>query len=115
MFNIKKRIQNRLLRSLFNTVTAEDILSIKSGVLYVGDKLVPEADAKGLIAEARMIQATELWKILVTRDLKWLANRKMYYDSQSTDDMIAGKMMLYTLGLLEKRVIEVENVKLDYK
>lgn len=114
MKRIKRKILNYLLRKLFNTVTENEVLGYHKGKLYFNGKMLVESDAKQLIVEAKAIQEMLLWEYL-TKNMKWLSNKKMYYDSSCDNDMLAGKMMLYAIDLIEKKVKNLPKTKLDYK
>lgn len=96
---IKKKILNKLLKHLFNAVTEEDILifdtSSRKG--KIGNEILSNDDIEQLRADVKNIEDTRLWK-LKQKQLKYLANKMMYFDSSSDMDMLFGKAMLYNLN-----------------
>jgi len=93
----------RMTKRLFNNVTAQDILvwNSQNRTFQVGDKLLPANTSRSMVEQAKAIKAFDLWELLV-KDMQFQANLRMYNQSQSYDDMIAGKWMLYTLHEMEK-------------
>jgi hypothetical protein len=112
MFNrwVKRKILNYLLKNLFNTVTEDDILRLRNGKLYRGNIIVSEAFKNDLINSAILIRDLDAWKE-VLKDLKFLANERMYNKSVSVDDMIFGKAMLYSIDLIERKIKNLSQLK----
>lgn len=89
---------------LFNTVGAEDIVSQGAdGTWFVQGKAITDGEKKMLIAEAQHFLNTRLWKVLKA-DVQYQANRKMFILSKDVDDLIAGKLCLYLLDVLQTRL-----------
>lgn len=102
---LKIKILNILLSKLFNAVNESDVLDYnhKKKTMVIGGRPVTVKHLEGLKSDARTILELELWKQL-TKDMKYIANKKMYISSTSANDMIFGKAVLYTLEVMDKKM-----------
>jgi len=91
----KDEVLQELVKDLYCTIGADDILNT-DGEWTVGGKAMQEAEIKQLQAEATLFLGTRLWKYM-QKDIKYRANKKMYEESKTAIDLIAGKLWLYTL------------------
>lgn len=84
----------KCVAELFNTVTADDILrqNTDGSWQFDGRTLTPP-EVKALQGEAQSILQTRMWKVL-ERDMQYLANKTMYFNSKTEYDLIAGKLLL---------------------
>lgn len=110
MSNLKRKLQNWLLSKLFCVFTAEDFLQVKhtnremtAGVVYFGKKPLEPRHAKELTIQAKTILQFEVFQ-KIESSMKWLASDMLYNKSKTAEDMIAGKMVLYTLDILRKKL-----------
>lgn len=88
---------------LFNGVTERDIIRvIHNKVIYKGNILSDE-QKHGIIEGAKTLQSLDVWKILCD-EMRFAANKKIYHDSKDTTDIIAGKMVLWTVEVMEKKI-----------
>lgn len=110
MNKIKLKLFNYLMKNLFNTVTEDQILKIYNNKVTIGNVELSEKDVRGLKSEAITIQSLPLWQYL-TGSMKYIANKRMYNDSKSIEDLIAGKMILFTLEVMEKKIDNIKNIK----
>lgn len=102
--NERKEILTLAVKELYNTIGPDDILRQNDkGEWLAEDKIISEAEKKLLISEANQFLSTRLWKILQA-DIKYQANKKMYLESQSDDDITFGKMWSYTLDVVKTRL-----------
>lgn len=98
---MKRKLQNWLLKKLFCVITLDDVIQVKKDkTLWIGKKQIPQAKARQLIAEAMQINQLELWKFM-RNNMRYLANQEMFNKAKTIEDILAGKMMLYTLQLQE--------------
>ncbi len=104
----KHRIFTLAVKQLFNTISEDDILSEgpDGRWLFEGDFL-PNEVRKLLQAEAKQLLGTRLWKVLKA-DIQYKANKSMFEKSRSIEDLIAGKLWLYTLDTIETRLKRME-------
>lgn len=99
----KHKILTLAVKDLYNTITKDDILTENNGVWYFKGKPVEGNIKKVLIAEAENFKNSKLWSVLQD-DIKYQSNKKMYTDSVSIDDIIAGKLWLLTLDTFKTRL-----------
>lgn len=88
---------------LFNTIGKDDILQEVAGTWVVGNKPLNSGQRSLLISEAKNFLSTTLWRVLQV-DIKFKANRSMFERAQSTNDIVAGKLWLYTLDCIKTRL-----------
>lgn len=101
---------NYVVKDLFNAITDEDVLRVdKQGVMYIGDNRIPSEVRNSLIEGAKAILAHEAWDIL-TKQMQLAANKRMYEESTSVDDMIFGKAMLYTIDVMQRKLYNLSNL-----
>ena len=100
---MKEQALTKSVKHLFNTIGAEDILRDENGVWFLEDKPLNEGQKKLLISEANVFTKTLLWKTLQL-DVKFQANRKMFNDSKTEMDLIAGKLWTLTLDCFKTRL-----------
>lgn len=95
-------LQNWVLRKLFVAVILEDIItSDKTGkIIMLDGEVANDTEINNLMSEAKWLLTTRLYKVL-TATLKKQAQQKMFNESKSWEDMIAGKMMLHSVGVIE--------------
>jgi hypothetical protein len=99
----KNEALTEAVRQLFNAISEEDILHEEDGVWIVQGKPLNDAQKKLLIVEAKQFTAMRLWKVLQL-DLKWKANELMFLKSKTDNDLIVGKLWLYSLKQLKNRL-----------
>jgi len=99
----KHIILTESVKQMYNTISADDILSEKDGEwMFLGRKMVEESK-KYLTSEAEIFLESKLWKILQA-DIKYQSNRRMFTHSQTENDLIAGKFILWTLDVIKTRL-----------
>lgn len=108
-----RTVFQEIARELFTTISEKDILYIekqghRTNVWYK-DKKLPQKSIETLRDDARLFQTSDIWKILTT-EAKYQANLALYERSKTEDDMFAGKMMLYSLKVLEKKLNELKDL-----
>ena len=97
-----KKIDERAekkLNDLLSTVDMKSIVSLDKthGIVYIGGERADEARLSNLKAEAEFFVQSELWH-LIQETPKELAQRQMFVNSESLDDLRKGKSMLYLLS-----------------
>ena len=107
---LKRRIINWLLKSLFNAVTENDILTSKGGQVFRGKKALNTFEAEELINGAQALQNMGIWKQL-RDEMKWVANDRIYNKSVTTDDLIFPKAVLYTLDVMQSKISNLAKLK----
>lgn len=100
----KYRILTLAVKKHFNTISAEDILQEdERGQWFCEGRILTDGEKKLLMAEAVHFLNTRLWKVLEA-DIKYQANRKMFILGKGTDDLVAGKLWMYTFDCLRTRL-----------
>lgn len=91
------------MNRLFNSITEDDVLKIVGNNIYYKNTLLTKKQRDGIILEAKTIKDLAAFKIMVD-ELKWSANKKMYVNSNSVEDMVFGKAALWIIDILEQKV-----------
>jgi hypothetical protein len=107
---MKRWILNKLLKSLFNAVTDDDILSFRGGQLFRGKKALNTFEAEELINGAQALQNMRIWKQL-TDEMKWIANDRIYNKSITTNDLTFPKAVLYTVDVMSRKLESLSKLK----
>lgn len=99
----KEEIVDEALKELFNAVTTNDFLFAKNGKLHIGNKELTKEQTESLKTQANTILHLELYELLI-KQIQIAANRRMFEHSQSWEDMIFGKAVLYVADLMTKKL-----------
>ena len=93
---LQKKFIRFLVTNLFNAIDEGDILRLneKGAMVYQGKDLTREAGEIIKIG-AVSIKESLAWKV-ITEDMMYVANQRMWFKGQSAEDILAGKMILYT-------------------
>lgn len=79
------------------------LMSDKTGkLIYQGNPLTSEQKSS-IISQAQVLHSMDLYKLLMN-EMKYVANKKIFFDAKNIDDMMAGKMVLWTLDVIEKKI-----------
>lgn len=102
---LQRNLAQFLIGDVFNAITDEDILEIKSQKEWrYGGRKLDVSEIELLKSEAETLEKMLLWKLLNNRK-KQLAQEIIVTKSKGEDDLIAGKMILYLLDV-DKSVIK---------
>ncbi len=85
-------------------------MSFKDNKVYLNEKLIDEKLLDRLKADARMYHNTELWK-LMTETLMQDAQIRMFNNATDFQDMMNGKMVLYTIDVQQKMIEKLRAIK----
>lgn len=100
----KYEILTTAVKKLFNALGPEDILQQNErGQWLISGREMSKEEANILIAEAQKLLDSKLWKILQA-DVKYQINKKMYVESKTQGDMIAGKLGYYIFDVINTRL-----------
>lgn len=103
MNRLKVIIANYLLKHLFNTVTADEILRHNGKEFIIGGHKLSEAEARDIISGARAMKQMTVWQ-LISKEMKHEANKDIYEKSSTIDDIIFGKAILYSIDVIESKL-----------
>lgn len=116
---LKMRLFNFLLRHLYNLVVQDEVITVVytdaqkgEGYLMLGGELGEDGKRRGgvrmaegaqrqLVADAKAMLRLEGRQTL-KKAICSLATEKLVQKSKTVDDMVAGKVMLYTMDIEEK-------------
>ena len=107
---MKIKLQNYLLKNLFNAIGEDEVLKYQKGKFILRGTPLDDRATGNFVSQANSILNSQLWKHL-TDDLKYIANQRMYEKSTTIDDLIFGKAMLYNLDILENKLKRLSTLK----
>ncbi len=99
----KHIILTNAVSHLFSTVGENDILRHEQGQWLHEGRILTEEEIKQIQSEAATFRKFHLYKIL-NAEVKYHAAYKMYYKSQTVDDLIAGKMIEYVWDIIKTKL-----------
>lgn len=100
---MKRKILAYITRKLLVTITEYDILVTRNRKLYLRGEELSKEQQDVLASESRILAQSRPLN-LILREMKYLSNKQMFENSKTTDDMIFGKAMLYTIDIIEKKI-----------
>jgi len=116
---LQKKFINFLAKHLFNSITEDDVLKIieeptslgKKRIIgvYIRGRKLNEADIDSLKEGAIQFKDSALWK-LIDNEIKYAANLRMYIKGTTSDDILAGKIALYTLETIKKIIDRISKL-----
>ncbi len=105
------KLFNFALRKLFPVFDIEKTLTAdKVGRLYLNGEMVVAKQKDSLKNQARLLKNTQIWDIL-TNSLKLQAQMMMFNKSENLQDFMNGKMVLYTISVMENIIKTIEDAK----
>ena len=100
----KERSLTDAVAHLYNTIGSKDILHVNEDRQWVLEGKVMDKEVyKLLFTEVKVLEKMLLWRVL-EKDILYQANRKMFTESRSIDDLVAGKLWLYTFDCIKTRL-----------
>ncbi len=89
----------KLLSDLLGAVDERKVITYnkKTGSIFIEGKKIEEHQIMSLKAEAEYLLKSDLWQI-INQTLKLQAERTMFENSTTFQDVLNGKMMLYNLS-----------------
>lgn len=100
-----QKIIHKLFRWVFVEVRPEDVITFKGGKIYLGKNEATDQETQNLIAEAVFFKESRLYQVLIS-SLGDKAKQKMFEKSETWEDMLGGKLMLYNLDV-QKQIVEL--------
>lgn len=101
---------NKAVAKLFCFVSKDDILR-KEGVefMYKGRPLTQE-EVKQLVNEAKYMRKLRLWEV-IKKELYYHGSKKMYFDSQSINDVTWAKLLFFVTDVIESKLKSLEKLR----
>jgi len=106
----KPAMLNYLMEDLFNAVTEDNLLKQVGDKLWKNGSEISEAEIGAYASEAKQFLKTMVWQELYD-SLRVAANRKMYIDSTTFDDMYFGKAMLWSIDVIKQKLENLSKMK----
>lgn len=99
---LKKKLVRWLVSELFNTIDADDLISFtKDGKCVYRNRELTNKEVQIIVDEADRFHKSVIWRIL-SNEVKWKSNLKMFEKSMNEDDIIFGKASLWTLEVMNE-------------
>ncbi len=95
---IREKVRNYLIRNVLCSVISEDVFHVEHSLPFLGNEQLSMEEIKMLKEEIRFLENTRIWHI-ITNTLASDAQEKMITKSQSFNDMLSGKMLLYGISV----------------
>ena len=86
-----------------NFILINTLNQLNGKIIFIDGEQITDGEYRSLVNEARYLETMRIWKI-ISGTLRQQAQRKMFEESQCWDDMVAGKMMLHSIGVIENIV-----------
>lgn len=108
---LKTRLFNNVSSRLFPIVNLEKVLtSNKQGAIFLNGKQIDGKKLADLKQEVHLFQNTQLWEI-IHNTLVHQAQQIIFTNSQTLQDVLNGKMVLYTLDVQNQIIKKIDNAK----
>ena len=105
---LRKKFIDWLIRDLFVVVDERDLFYVEDGVAYFGGKPLAPEDYERLRVDAERFRRSYLWSVL-SRRMKWEATDKIANKSQTVDDIVGGKLLLYLVKVIENVIDQIKS------
>lgn len=93
------------LPELLNSTNPDQVLRIdKAGKVFLGGRIIADADKEIIAREAKTLENSKLWKVMLAT-LEADANERITLKSTTWEDVWAGKMQLYNLSIMKKVIV----------
>lgn len=107
---LQKHLARFLIDDVFNTITEDDVLRIersgtptKADVWHYKGAALTQAQVNLLKKQSASFVESELWKIL-NSELRWHALQKGLVKSQTAEDIIASKVLVYLVDVIDSKL-----------
>ncbi len=108
---LKIRFINYALRHLFPVVEIEQVLtSNKQGQLFLNGVSIDHQKLADLQSEVMLFRNTKIWGIM-SNTLRHQAQLIIFKEAKDLQDVMNGKMILYTLDVQQKIVDLIDKAK----
>jgi len=106
-----EELAQQKLESLLSVIDTKKIISVdKAGIVYIGGVQQDKVVLQNLKQEAEMLLVSQLWQILYNTP-KALAEKAMFVEGKTMEDLNKGRSMLFTLDTQRKILETLTQVK----
>lgn len=91
------------IEKLYNTISSDDILRQDGIKLFFRNKELTQPEIEQIKLEAEAFKRSILYKVL-DADCRYQANKKMFIEAHTLEQLEAGKLMLYVWDIIKTRV-----------
>lgn len=106
---LQKIFINWIVKDLFNTVGKDDILRVEGNDIYYKKRKLGKSTVDKIKEDANSFEGSTIWRIL-KNELKYVHNLRMFEHGKTDEDLLAGKMGLYNLDIIEKKIAQIKNL-----
>jgi len=106
------QLADEKLAKLLSVIDYSRVISMDrtAGLIYIGGKEADSAYLQNLKQEAEALLISDLWKIIFETP-KALAEKAMFVEGKTLDDLVKGRAMLYTLDNQKNILTTLTQVK----
>lgn len=109
----KQWLWNWVFNFLSKPINLSQIITVTdAGQIKIDGQIVTAAELKSIQEEVKAFQNFRLKNILLNTPKK-LAEDRMFRDSKSNDDLLAGKLTLYVVDVQETVLIKILNAPVN--
>ena len=111
---MRKGKLNLITKGLFNDPVKEvDLLrEVMPGKLVYKNSVLSSAEKNDVISQAKLLKSLTLHGLLMD-EMKHLCEKKIYFDSKDQFDISVGKMGLFLVDVLQKKIDKLSTMKSD--
>ena len=106
---IRNKLIQYLTRNLLVAITVDDILTITTRGVYIGKRKLTQEELMQIKDEAKQFQDSYTWK-LITKDVRYIANLRMFEQGIVPENTTFGRAMLYNVEIIEKFMQRVKEL-----
>lgn len=99
----KHKILTLAVQRIFKAIIDEDVLTEKNNIWFFKGRALDASQKNALISQAADFQDSILWKILF-QDMAHQSKKRMFLESKTEIDLIAGKLALFNLDVMKTRL-----------
>src|SRR4051812_41002825 len=96
---LKRKLITFVVDHLFNGVTDDDCLKVAGNKIYHKGRLLSQGEKKELVSGASTILQMKAFSVVID-ELTNAANKKIFKNGQTMDDIVFGRAMLYNIEII---------------
>lgn len=106
-----RKFKNFIFSHLYNGVTEDEFLTFKGGTYYFYGKKMDKNKMLIIKEQADILKKSELLG-MIFKEMNFLSNKKMFDESKTPEDLLAGKMLLYNIEVLSKKILKLSELNI---